>query len=57
MSDHAKGVTGKIAMIVMVPAALLIPWWRPEKYAGSYKAIVNVVKSQIKGFEVVEQFL
>ena len=31
-------------------------WW-PEKYAGSYKAIVNVVKSQIKYFEVVEQFL
>ena len=33
-----------------------IGWW-PEKYADSYKAIVNVGKSQIKGFEVVEQYL
>ena len=32
-------------------------WWWPEKYADSYKAIVNVGKSQIKGFEVVEQYL
>ena len=38
-------------------AACSLIGWRPEKYAGSYKAIVNVVKSQIKGFEVVEQFL
>ena len=32
-------------------------WWWPEKYAGLDKAIVDVVKSQIKGLEVVEQFL
>ncbi|WP_298641997.1 hypothetical protein [uncultured Cardiobacterium sp.] len=29
----------------------------PEKYAGLDKAIVDVVKSRIKGLEVVEQFL